>query len=227
MIVLHGDHAVASRQALLDQVESAKKHGLTDIIWLNGQKLTITDLIQALESHSLLGSDRLVIIENLHKRLQSQAKKRLLSYLGSIETATQVILWESKPLTKTQLKTLGNPQAKLFKIPQTIFTFLDSLRPNNPRQSLTLLHQTTQQNAPELVFSLLVRQVRLMIQVKDRASTKLPPWQKGKLSRQAASFTSNQLLLLHRHLLEIDTQIKTGTSLGDLSGSLDLLLATL
>jgi len=230
LLVLHGDNQVSSRHQLNQLLSEAKHKGVKDVIRLEGKILTQTDLIQALETTSLFGTDRLIIIESLFTRPKSKAKDQLTSYLKTIVTNTnipQTILWENKTLTKTQLKSIGNPKDLCFPISKVLFKFLDALAPGKPQSNLKWFQQAKSQEPPELIFAMLIRQVRLLIQVKDRATSKLAPWQAQKLSRQASLFSPQKLLALHQQLLNLDHDNKTGHNLSPLGDTLDIVLATL
>ena len=60
MIVIHGDNTVLSRDHLL-QI----KKSYLEVVEFNTKTLLLADLIQAIESSSLLGESRLVVIEGL------------------------------------------------------------------------------------------------------------------------------------------------------------------
>jgi len=229
-MAIHGDNTVASRNELFNLISLAKTKGVRDVIRLEGKKLDLTVLIQATSSQSLFGTDRLVIIEDLFSRPQSQTKKQLLGYLKTIHSNTfspDIFIWDKKLLTPTELKSIGNPQNHPYKLSKYLFAFLDSLKPGNSRTSLQLLHQTLDSEAPELIVFLLARQLHLLIQVKSQARLRLAPWQINKLKSQAASFSLNQLLKFHHTLLTLDTRAKTGQNLLELSSELDILIVNL
>ena len=230
-LILHGDNVVASRQKLTEHIEEAKKKGVKEVIKLEGKTLSETQLRQALEAKSLFGADKLVVIEKLLSRQRSKEKNKLVDILASDRrppTASQIILWERKEITKANLNKLRNFQPQLFKTPPAIFKFLDSLKPNNSKQTLTYLHNGLRAQPSELVFYMLSRRVSDLIIAQDKQADALlkgAPWQKGKLKTQAQNFSLKQLTNLHTKLLDIDESIKTGSNLLPLSSQLDLLLA--
>jgi len=223
--ILHGDNQVASRQKLNELIKAQKSAGVEEIIRLDGAKIDQNQLVQEVAPTSLFGSNRLIIVEGLFSRPKSQQKKALLESLHrSLDNLPSLIVWEPKALTKTVLKNFTSVQIKEFKLTQTLFTFLDSLYPGNASESYRLLEKTRLHEADELIFFMLVRQIRLLIQVKDKVA-KLPPWQIQKLNRQANLFPFEKLIEVHHQLLEIDRSIKTGKTQLPLSAHLDLLLA--
>ncbi len=55
----------------------------------------------------------------------------------------------------------------------------------------------------------------------------MPPFMAAKLRRQLQTFTEQQLLQLHRKLLELDLEQKTSRQPLSLAAQLELLLATM
>lgn len=227
-LVLHGDNTTASRQRLREIINQHKSQGIKDIISLDGEKITTTDLHQALESTSLFGSTKLVVIEKLFSRPKSKEKDILVNLFKEDNSNNSVILWENKEITKTHLNKLKQFTSELFKTPAVIFQFLDALRPNNTKNLIDLLHRSSQTEAIELVFYLLCRRVSDLIVALDKPDLLVQaPWLKGKLISQAKTFSLSNLLSLHQQLLDLDISQKTGTNILPLASELDLLLVTL
>ena len=93
MIILHGDNVVLSRNKLVDLIESFQGETLR----YTGESLTLSELKQALESLSLFGLEKLVVIENLFSRRPSQEKENVLKYLKN-EPSKNLIIWERKKI---------------------------------------------------------------------------------------------------------------------------------
>lgn len=231
MLILHGENIVASRKTLYEKIASFKEKGVDEIIVLDGIKLTLTEVKQALESTSLLGQARLVVIENLFSSPKNKEQSEIISYLEKVDKETPLILWEQKDLSRTILKKLAQRATiELFKIPPLIFKFLDSISPQNKKNTLILLHQSLKTDSPEIVFYMLCRQARFLIIARDlgrKGLSSLPSWQQAKFLRQAEKFTLEQLLNFHKKLLKIDYEQKTGRASLPLSSQLDLLIADL
>ncbi len=225
-LLLHGDNQVASRHKLHELVRQAKKSS-QEIIRLNGTNLTETDLRQALETQSLFGGEKTVVIERLLARLRSKEKDVLLKLVEQ-ETKTSIILWETNVVTAATLKKLSSFKPEVFKTPATIFKFLDSLAPQNPRLVIAALHDCLRNEAPELVVYLTARRISELIIALDKPNLLVQaPWLKGKLLAQAKKFTLTQLTKLHENLLNLEYAQKTGTNILPLSSELDLLLTKL
>ncbi len=227
-IILHGENIVASRERLIQLIKLAKKQGVRDIIRLNGTKIIQGELIQSIESGSLFGTDKLVVIERLLSRPVSKEKNQLISYLGRLDANENLILWEEKSIAAGTLNKLKNFTFEVFKISPVIFKFLDSVRPKNATEILNYKQAATALDAPELVFYLLARRITDLIIAKDKPNQlKNSPWQKTRLISQASNFTLDKLLDFHHQLLVLDESQKTGTAILPLTSQLDLTLASL
>ncbi len=224
MLIIHGDNQVESRQFLVNQIEQAKAKD-REIVRFEGNEVELEKLQQALEGLSLLGKKKLVVIENL---LTKSPPKSIMDYLIKTQPRN-LIIWEEKEISQSKTNKF-KAQVKLFKLPPIIFKFLDSLLPGNNRHSLSLLKQAVGQSSAENVFYMIARQVRYLIianQMGKEGLAELHPFQQQKIAAQAKKFQLSQLLELHRKLLYIDWQQKTGQAPMNLAGQLDLLVASL
>ncbi|MFH0943476.1 MAG: hypothetical protein V1810_04885 [Candidatus Beckwithbacteria bacterium] len=211
--IFHGDNFVVSRQSLNQALSIKPKR-------FDGLNLSSESLTQALESNPLFQENQPILIENLLTLPRSKLKESLIKLVLSNQDK-QIYLWEKKILTPAVKKQFSKAQVQEFKLPPSLFNFLDSLKVADFR--LSLIHSPA-----ELVFYLFHRRVSQLIQVQtDPQSVKAVSWQLGKLKSQAKSVSLTKLLELHKQLLEIDEQIKTGQTDVPLSTQLDLLLTTL
>ncbi len=223
---LHGDNQPVSREKL-NQLLAEAKISRKEIIRLEGLKIDQNQLLQALESSSLFGQDKLIIIENLFSRPQSVEKKAIIKYLKKETIVPDLVFWEKKKITGTTTRWLPKTwKFTEFKTPVAIFKFLDSFKPNNQKQLLTWLLDCIKKDSAEMVFYMLARRLHDLIIAKDlgKSGLKGAPWQIGKLVSQAGNFTLDQLTQIYRKLLTIDTDIKTGASPMPLPWHLDLLI---
>ena len=225
--LLHGENLVASRQDLHEQVTVAKQEG-KEVVRLDGAKIEVEDLIQALDSGTLFGGGRLVIVENLLSRPKSNQQERLLGVLEGYAGENELILWEPREIGLRLLKHLPQAaQVKLFKIPVLMFKFLDQIGPYRKKEALVTFDELVKQESPELVFYMLARQFRLLIQVADGQKVAWPPWLTGKLKRQADDFQKSSLLTKYQQLFTIDESLKTGHTVMPLRWHLDMFLLNL
>ncbi len=225
-VILHGENQVESRKKLSLLISQAKKDGL-DVQRLDGKGLAKGDLLMAAREQSLLSSGRLVVVEGFFAN-----NKKAVEIVGEAAKADGVhfVFWEKSTLALSAVKRLLNTaQVEEFKIPKSIFKFLDSLAGGelrNVRASLELLHGSLKNSDAEFVFMMLARQVRLLIWVKlDPDTLNIPDWQKRKLVSQARNFTRDRLFSLHEKLLVLDRMNKHSQLPEGLSASLELLVA--
>ena len=225
LILLHGDHTVASRLELTRRIEEAKKHE-KEVRLLDGKTSDALTLTQAVESFSLFGGTVLVVIEGLLTKLGKKEKQvtPLTDILKRSADTTDIILWEGKEIGKTLTALLGSKASvQLFKTPVVIFQLLDGLAPGKAASLVSLFRQTLVRDAAELMFALLVRRIRQLIQLRGGVTPEgLQGWQAGRLTSQAKLFTMDRLLAMEKQLLAIDVSIKTGSSPFSLTQHLEL-----
>lgn len=221
---IHGENIVASRNYLN---EIRTKHQGETVI-LSGKTVSLGDLKQATESFTLLSDNRLVIVENLYTRPSKKELAQFVSYLTAFKTDFNIVLWEAKEITKVGLRKIPSSwEIKSFTLPKVMFAFLESITPANNQKILKLIKDLRKTSSNEFIYLMIVRQIRLLLLVKENALTGMPSWMIGKFFRQATRFTKEQLLNIYKKLLIIDIGVKTGSAPFDLGSELDLLLATI
>lgn len=210
--LLHGDNVEASRIEL-NRLKSSFVG--KEVRVLDGRSIDETNLTQALESQSLFGGDTAVVIEHLFGKLGKKIKliTQLAAILVRASATTDIVLWEDKEVGVTVIKSLGAPTVKLFKTPQILFQFLDGLAPQRASVLLGMLETLIETSVSEVIFVMIVRRVRQLIQLRDGVTpTGLQGWQVGRLTAQARHFTIEKLVAMHAQLTDIDIAAKTGAS---------------
>lgn len=103
-----------------------------------------------------------------------------------------------------------------------VFALVDALGHRETGAALKLLHAQLDHNAaPGYLLSMIVRQFRLLLQMKDlaargqtldaaREQLKLHPFVAEKTWKQALNFSLPQLEAIYQRLLDVDVAIKTG-----------------
>ena len=225
--IFHGQDIVTSRKELYLIRE---KYTDMEVILFDNRNFDMTAFFQACQSDSLFGNRRLIILENLINQRLSKNKLEFAAFLSWLKKFTgphELVFWEEKELTKTQLALFPkNIDLAVFRLPKNIFPFLTAIYPGNTVNVFELFQQALSQNPPELVYTMLVRQFRYLLMVKDPVAniTDLAPWQKSKFISQAKYFTLEQLITIYRQLIAIDVKIKSGTSPFDLTREIKLFL---
>lgn len=225
--LIHGDYIEASRRELNRLKDKATGK---EIIMLDGAVTDETDLIQAVESSSLLSFQKLVVIESIFSK--NSRNTQLIAKFTSLLAKTDgvdIILWEQKELTPSIMRKLGNTIVnRLFKVPPRIFTFLDGIRPGNASMLLPIYRSLITNEPSELVFAMLVKRIRQLIQVKDQIKpVTISPWQLSRLTMQSNSFTMEKLTGMYKKLLTIEQTLRTGVSPFTLSQQIELFIINL
>lgn len=233
LTIIHGEDIKNSRNYYLQEKEKQQ-----DSIKLDGTTLTLTDLLQALSGNDLFANNQMLFIDELFsKRKPSHELDEMINVLA--KTESNVFLWESKDLTPKQLSNFKNAVVKQFKLPVAIFAFVDALSPGNGKKLISLFHELL--NTEDATFALVMmqRQIRLLLAVGDQTrhpeldsgsiseNKRLAPWQKGKLQKQAKSFSPDQLIDLHAKLFALDRGQKTGRLSSPLDQEIDFFLLTI
>jgi DNA polymerase-3 subunit delta len=119
----------------------------------------------------------------------------------------------------------------------SVFDLVDAVGRRETNRALQLLHDQLWRNAaPIYLLSMITRQFRLLLQMRDLsergktvdqavAQLKLHPFVARKTADQARNFSLAQLEAIYRKLLDADIAIKTGRSEPMLA--LDLLIVEL
>jgi DNA polymerase-3 subunit delta len=107
-------------------------------------------------------------------------------------------------------------------IEQSIFTMTDQLARRDTAGAMRTLKKLQEQGQDAVfIFSMVVRQFRLMIEIKSLLEERIPaniiakktgahPFVVQNTSKQCKNFTNSQLKRALRKLLEIDRRLKTG-----------------
>ncbi len=226
-LILHGDNQTASRNNLNGLVGQYKEKDF-EIVRIDGEKSSLTDFLQALETVSLFGQERLIVVENLFTRQKSNERGLIIEYLAkNAKTFSSVILWERKLVGAVELRKLSSYfENRAFKIPIIVFRFIDSFVPSGKMSLLNLL-SGFDNDSLNFAFNLLVYRISQLIVVRDIGpeKAKLSGWQKQKILTQADKFSLKKLVKLYKNMLKIDNDIKTGNTLMDLKWHFGILTA--
>jgi len=227
--IIHGDNISSSREYFHELKQRYK-----DFVLLDGNKLTITDLVQNIEGSTLFGGTKVIFIEEFLTKLKKTDKesKEILDFIIKNTKSSVFVLWESKEILKRDLSLFKDATVNFFKLPKNIFLLLDNLRPGNSKSLLNLFHQAIASGIKEeLILFMLQRQFRILLALSDSSDsgpidelTRLAPWQMGKLERQVSYFQGSTLKNIYKKLYEIEIGQKTGGLSLSLSQSIDFLL---
>lgn len=225
MTIIHGDNTIKSRQSLIELLSSFKSSG-KEITQISGKNLTAAVLEQAIGGQSLFGSDAVVVIEELHSQQDSAKRKQLIKMLA--ESSAEIVLWEKRLLTATMLKKFKDAKVETFKASSILFSWLDGLGQKGDRtKQLQQLQDICRQESAQFCFTMITRQIRLLLAAKDDGKLKTAPFIVAKLKKQGQNFSLEKLLSLHERILQIELGQKRGLSKLSMEQQLSLLVLDL
>ncbi|MEN4041317.1 MAG: DNA polymerase III subunit delta [Anaerolineaceae bacterium] len=116
----------------------------------------------------------------------------------------------------------------------SVFEMVDAMAGGNPTAALRMLHNLLEEQEPIYLFAMIIRQFRLLLQIREMmdegGSLKFiektllqPEFVVRKLYGQAQRFSLNQLDAIYRQLLAVDESMKTSSVPADLA--LDMFIA--
>ncbi|MEM7803226.1 MAG: DNA polymerase III subunit delta, partial [Chloroflexota bacterium] len=158
--------------------------------------------------------------------------EKLVLFKGVAEASADPDTFEPAEISPKDIELLSPGIAEA-----NIFDLVDALGNRNGAQASRLLQRKLDEGTePFLIFSMFIRQFRLLIQVKELADKRVTPpeiaktvrihkFVAQKLSQQCRSFSIEQLERIYRHLLDIDVRVKTGKE--DIVTALNMLIFSL
>lgn len=224
IFLYHGDDFALSR------VNFNKEKDKESII-LDASDYDQNFLNQLMSESSLFEDHKKVFIDNLFGKKASKNFNQLLEFINKANHL-DIHIWADKQITKTQTKDFPKYSEQVYKIPQTIFSFVDNITPNNSNNVVNF-HNTLSHSEPEFIFTMIVRQFRLMLGLLSESGnnideiTRLKDWQTGKLKRQGLLFGEDKIKSIYEKLYSIDKSLKTGSSKLNLTQAIDMLLLEL
>jgi DNA polymerase-3 subunit delta len=153
-------------------------------------------------------------------RIADQELLKLLTYTGL-----------ERPVTLVDVNRVSVPGSQ-----GDIFKLVDALGQRNGSQAQKVLHQLLEEEDAQALWGMIIRQFRLLLQVRElldegvpgpgiQKELRLHEYVAGKVTGQARRFTIQSLESIHHRLLEIDEAAKTGRM--PLEVSLDTLVVEL
>ncbi len=226
--IIHGNDIQKTRESFFEL-----KSKTESFVLLNGEKLSFDLFFQNIEGDSFFEREKTIFIENLFAGNKSNTLefKKIIDYINSKKNLN-LVFWEGSELSKTQIGLIKNSQISNYSIPSLLFVFLDSLKPNSYKNSLSLFNRLRVNLEEELIWFMLVRQFRLLMSTVTNSSDideakRLATWQLSKLKSQANLFGEEKLRKLYKKLFDIEQNHKTGKVSFGLNKSIDFFLADL
>lgn len=226
--IVHGSDQHSSRNYFLEQKDK-------DSTIFDAQSLNAIELSQSIQGSGLFGATIKIFIDNLFTRKGLKNLEIVVEIIAESKNA-DVYLWADKEIGAKNLSSFPKFENQNFKIPQNIWSFLDGIRPMSS-SNVSSFHKTLGETEAEIIFSMIVRQFRLMLGLIENSNLpagkagdnidevkRLAPWQKSKLTRQASLFGEEKLKKIYKKLYKIDKSLKTGKTPLTLIQNIDILL---
>jgi DNA polymerase III delta subunit len=222
MIIIHGENTIASREKLMENFAEAKREN-REIVRFDAKELSEVILEELFGTSDLFGGKKTIVIEGLHSLPKSTKQKTMIQMCAQADLH-DLVLWEKRELTATMLKNFAKAQVFSFKASKTLFAWLDSLgKKGDETKKIQLLHDALSADGEYFCFIMLIRQFRLLIQIKSGEKIAGAPFMITKLKAQASFFSLEEMLKIYNQLLEMDYSQKTSKNLLSLNQWLDLL----
>lgn len=143
--IFHGDNQLESRKALNDYLDQFQD---TNILRLDSKTIDLEKINLFLQESSLFNDKKILSLSNLFSTNKAILDKvnQLLNQSDNLE----IVIWQDKTLTATQLKTFKNPQIKNFPLDNLLFSCLNSIRPKNITRVIPLYHQVVEMGLYDL-----------------------------------------------------------------------------
>jgi hypothetical protein len=143
--IFHGDNQFTSRTALNSLLDKKKDF---DIFRIDSKDIDLDKINGFINSQSLFSAQKIIIFFNFFSILKANFDK-ILKILKT-NNSVDVVIWQDKLLTPTQLKNFPKAKVELFPLDKKLFTCLNNLYPNNLSKFLTLYRQVIKQEPFEL-----------------------------------------------------------------------------
>jgi DNA polymerase III subunit delta len=185
--------------------------------------------IAAVKEFNVLSGERLTgwiqqMMKEEKRRIGSEVAEYLNLYCGQNMQEVQsemekliIATREGQEISMKLIRTLCNTSDS-----QSIFYLTEQIGGKDPKKLIDALRNMLKKGeALQMIFFMLIRQIRLLMQVKYlleqgkesraiQARLKLHPFQVKKLMEQAAGIDLGNLKTLFKKFLEIDRKVKTG-----------------
>lgn len=213
--LIHGDNSLVSYQRLQEYQEKAKSKNW-DVTIVENPDINITDIFR---SNNLFESNRLVIIKKY-----PLVTDLALEYLNKSNENLEIVIYHDKQIPITFIKKLKNVKKnEEFKLSKFLWKFIESFYPGNVKNCLFYFHQTLISEPVELIFSILVGQIKdIYLFLDNNNNLQYQPWRLNNLKKQSEKYTMKKITDMINEMSEIDIKVKTSTS--NLKDELDFLI---
>jgi len=219
--IIHGDNSTASINFLKSTLGGFSQKG---ILISRISKESPLSLMEALSAGDLFNAEAAFVLEEPTKLSDKDID---WIYRSAGKLPGNLLIYNDSQLPLAFVKKLSSvSETKEFKLPRSLFVFLDSFLPGGAGRCVNLLHDLLKKEAPEFIFAVFCKQVRDLYWAKVAPETlAYPSWRVSRLARQADYFSEAKLKKALSSLARIDFSTKTSSQ--ELVSSLDLLIVSL
>ena len=184
--IFHGDNQLESRKSFSDHLDQIKD---ADIFRLDSKNIDVDRVNLFLQESSLFNTKKVLSISNLFA-----TNKSIIDQINKLINQSQnvdVVIWQDKTLTPTQVKIFKNAQIKSFPLDNKLFSCLNAIKPKNLAQVIPLYHQVLELGLYDLFLYFL----------------------KSNFRKQLTSYSKFDSLTtkkIYLQLIELDFKNKTG-----------------
>jgi len=184
--IFHGDDQYASRTAFNQFIDQQIDR---DIFRLDSKSTNLDLVNNFLNSPSLFGSQKILVISNpfsIPKAILDKVIKLIKN-----DSQNDIIVWQDKTLTPTQIKNFPKAKINHFPINKVLFSCLNQIRPKNISKFIPLYQKVIEQEPFELFLYFVKNNLRKQI-------------------TSYSAFDKKNLEKTYIQLIELDFQSKNG-----------------
>lgn len=184
--LFHGDDQLKSRSAVNSFLDSKTNF---DILRLDTKDIDLDQINGFINSQSLFSIPKIIVFFNFFS-IPKAILDKVIKIIKSHDSF-DIVIWQDKTLTATQLKTFSPSKAELFPLDKKLFKCINSLAPKNISKFMPLYHQVLTQEPFELFLFWLKLNIRKQLTTFSR-------------------FSPDSLKTAYLQMIELDYQSKTG-----------------
>lgn len=155
IFIFHGDDQYKSQQAYQAKVNEYQNF---EKLHFDNKSIDYDKLSQFINSQSLFGSDKVLILDNPFSLVKANLDKlqKIITDFADVD----IIIWQERSLKPTENNIFGKAEIKKFPLDKKLFACLNSLKPGNIHTFCELYQQTIFQEPFELFFFWLKNNLR-------------------------------------------------------------------
>jgi len=184
--IFHGENLQQSREAFNNFLDSKKN---IEISRLDNKSIDLDKINNFLQGSSLFETQKILAISNLF----SIPKINLDKLIKILHTSSDIdiVIWQDKKLSATQLKTFSPAKIEYFHLDNRIFLCINSIKPNN----YNYFHQIYQEILKNELYDLFLYLLKTILRKQIQTFSK---------------FNSEKLKQAYIKLIELEYHTKTG-----------------